>query len=96
MLQQCTLALGIFSLTPMGSPQKVPFKGGSKARAALSQSVESVLAGTTLLLVLRTQFVHWPQPVWGHNNARSATFKEQGMEGADFTGYSAYLHQRGL
>ena len=69
--------------------KKVPFKGGSKARAAIvSQSVESVFGGNNTI----AGFEDTIRPLATAGAERDPTmpdlptFGEQGMAGADFTG----------
>jgi len=77
--------------------KKVPFKGGSKARAALvSQSVESVFGGNNTI----AGFEDTIRPLATAGADRDptmkdlATFKEQGMNGADFTGLFCLFRQK--
>ena len=79
--------------------KKVPFKGGSKARAALvSQSVESVFGGNNTI----AGFEDTIRPLATAGADRDptmkdlATFKEQGMEGADFTGLFCLFAPKGV
>jgi tripartite-type tricarboxylate transporter receptor subunit TctC len=79
--------------------KKVPFKGGSKARAALvSQSVESVFGGNNTI----AGFEDTIRPLATAGADRDptmkdlATFKEQGMDGADFTGLFCLFAPKGV
>jgi tripartite-type tricarboxylate transporter receptor subunit TctC len=79
--------------------KKVPFKGGSKARAALvSQSVESVFGGNNTI----AGFEDTIRPLATAGADRDptmkdlATFKEQGMNGADFTGLFCLFAPKGV
>ena len=69
--------------------KKVPFKGGSKARAALvSQSVDAVLGGVNTVVGFEEDI----RPLASAGADRDptakdlATFGEQGLDGLDFTG----------
>jgi tripartite-type tricarboxylate transporter receptor subunit TctC len=69
--------------------KKVPFKGGSKARAALvSQSVESVFGGNNTIAGFEDTIRPLATAGAGRDTTMKdlPTFAEQGMEGADFTG----------
>ena len=79
--------------------KKVPFKGGSKARAALvSQSVQSVFGGNNTI----AGFEDTIRPLATAGAERDptmkdlATFKEQGMNGADFTGLFCLFAPKGV
>ena len=79
--------------------KKVPFKGGSKARAALvSQSVESVFGGNNTI----AGFEDTIRPLATAGASRDTTMKdlptfaEQGMEGADFTGLFCLFAPKGV
>ena len=79
--------------------KKVPFKGGSKARAALvSQSVESVFGGNNTI----AGFEDVIRPLATAGASRDTTMKdlptfaEQGMEGADFTGLFCLFAPKGV
>jgi tripartite-type tricarboxylate transporter receptor subunit TctC len=79
--------------------KKVPFKGGSKARAALvSQSVQSVFGGNNTI----AGFEDVIRPIATAGAERDptmkdlATFKEQGMNGADFTGLFCLFAPKGV
>ena len=79
--------------------KKVPFKGGSKARAALvSQSVESVFGGNNTI----AGFEDTLRPLATAGADRDPTmkdlptFKEQGMNGADFTGLYCVFAPKGV
>ena len=79
--------------------KKVPFKGGSKARAALvSQSVESVFGGNNTI----AGFEDTLRPLATAGAERDPTmkdlptFKEQGMDGADFTGLYCVFAPKGV
>ena len=82
-----------------GIPHKVPFKGGSKARAALvSRSVESVFGGNNTI----AGFEDTIRPLATAGADRDPTmkdlptFKEQGMDGADFTGLYCIFAPKGV
>ena len=83
-----------------GIPHKmVPFKGGSKARAAIvSQSVEAVFGGNNTI----AGFEDTIRPLATAGADRDptmkdlATFKEQGMNGADFTGLFCLFAPKGV
>ena len=79
--------------------KKVPFKGGSKARAAIvSQSVESVFGGNNTI----AGFEDTIRPLATAGAERDptmpdlATFSEQGMKGADFTGLFCLFAPKGV
>lgn len=69
--------------------KKVPFKGGSKARAALvSQSVEAVFGGVNTVVGFESDIRALASAGAERDPmaADLATFKEQGTDGIDFTG----------
>ena len=79
--------------------KKVPFKGGSKARAAIvSQSVESVFGGNNTI----AGFEDTIRPLATAGAERDPTmpdlptFSEQGMKGADFTGLFCLFAPKGV
>ena len=79
--------------------KKVPFKGGSKARAAIvSQSVESVFGGNNTI----AGFEDTIRPLATAGAERDPTmpdlptFGEQGMAGADFTGLFCLFAPKGV
>jgi len=79
--------------------KKVPFKGGSKARAALvSKSVESVFGGNNTI----AGFEDTIRPLATAGAERDptmpdlSTFAEQGMQGADFTGLFCLFAPKGV
>lgn len=79
--------------------KKVPFKGGSKARAALvSQSVESVFGGNNTIAGFEDTIRPLATAGAGRDTTMPdlATFKEQGMEGADFTGLFCLFAPKGV
>jgi tripartite-type tricarboxylate transporter receptor subunit TctC len=83
-----------------GIPHKmVPFKGGSKARAAIvSQSVEAVFGGNNTI----AGFEDTIRPLATAGAERDPTmpdlptFAEQGMKGADFTGLFCLFAPKGV
>ena len=79
--------------------KKVPFKGGSKARAALvSQSVEAVFGGVNTLVGFENDI----RALASAGNARDpmapdlATFAEQGVDGIPFTGLMCLFGPKGI
>ena len=82
--------IGNFFFDAYGIPHKmVPFKGGSKARAALvSQSVEAVFGGVNTVVGFEDDIR--PLASAGADRDPTAkelpTFKEQGLNGVEFTG----------
>ena len=82
--------IGNFFFDAYGIPHKmVPFKGGSKARAALvSQSVEAVFGGVNTVVGFEDDIR--PLASAGADRDPTAkelpTFKEQGLDGVEFTG----------
>ncbi|MCJ8308912.1 MAG: tripartite tricarboxylate transporter substrate binding protein [Rhizobiaceae bacterium] len=79
--------------------KKVPFKGGSKARAALvSQSVEAVFGGVNTLVGFENDI----RALASAGNDRDpmapdlATFKEQGVDGIPFTGLMCLFGKAGI
>ena len=79
--------------------KKVPFKGGSKARAALvSQSVESVFGGNNTIAGFEDVIRPLATAGAGRDTTMKdlPTFAEQGMEGADFTGLFCLFAPKGV
>ena len=82
--------IGHYFFDAYGIPhKKVPFKGGSKARAALvSQSVEAVFGGVNTVVGFEDDI----RPLASAGAERDPTakelptFKEQGLDGLEFTG----------
>jgi len=79
--------------------KKVPFKGGSKARAALvSKSVEAVLGGVNTVVGFEKDI----RPLASAGASRDtmapklATFKEQGTAGIEFTGLMCLFAKKGV
>ena len=79
--------------------KKVPFKGGSKARAALvSQSVEAVFGGVNTVVGFEDDI----RPLASAGADRDptakdlATFGEQGLDGIDFTGLMCLFGPKGI
>jgi len=79
--------------------KKVPFKGGSKARAALvSQSVEAVLGGVNTLVGFEKD-IRALASAGAERDPMApdlATFKEQGTDGIDFTGLMCLFAKKGV
>ena len=79
--------------------KKVPFKGGSKARAALvSQSVEAVFGGVNTVVGFEDDIR--PLASAGADRDPTAkdlgTFGEQGLDGIDFTGLMCLFGPKGV
>jgi tripartite-type tricarboxylate transporter receptor subunit TctC len=79
--------------------KKVPFKGGSKARAALvSQSVDAVFGGINTVVGFEKDIL--PLATAGETRDPMAknvpTFKEQGLDGIDFTGLMCLFGAKGI
>ena len=79
--------------------KKVPFKGGSKARAALvSQSVDAVLGGVNTVVGFEDDIR--PLASAGADRDPTAkdlmTFGEQGLDGLDFTGLMCLFGPKGV
>lgn len=79
--------------------KKVPFKGGSKARAALvSQSVDAVFGGVNTVAGFEDDI----RPLASAGAERDPmaadlmTFKEQGMDGIEFTGLMCLFGKKGV
>ena len=87
--QPCTPVSETSFLMHTASHKMVPFKGGSKARAALvSQSVEAVFGGVNTVVGFEDDIR--PLASAGADRDPTAkelpTFKEQGLDGVEFTG----------
>ena len=93
-------AIGHVFFDAYGIPhKKVPFKGGSKARAALvSQSVDAVLGGVNTVVGFEEDI----RPLASAGADRDptakdlATFGEQGLDGLDFTGLMCLFGPKGI
>jgi len=79
--------------------KKVPFKGGSKARAALvSQSVDAVFGGVNTVVGFEDD-IRALASAGAERDPMApdlATFKEQGTEGIDFTGLMCLFGPNGV
>ena len=79
--------------------KKVPFKGGSKARAALvSQSVEAVFGGVNTVVGFEKD-IRALASAGAERDPMApdlATFKEQGTDGIDFTGLMCLFGAAGV
>lgn len=79
--------------------KKVPFKGGSKARAALvSQSVEAVFGGVNTVVGFEND-IRALASAGAERDPMApdlATFKEQGTDGIDFTGLMCLFGPKGV
>ncbi len=79
--------------------KKVPFKGGSKARAALvSQSVEAVFGGVNTVVGFEAD-IRALASAGAERDPMApdlATFKEQGTDGIDFTGLMCLFGKTGI
>jgi len=79
--------------------KKVPFKGGSKARAALvSQSVEAVFGGVNTVVGFEND-IRALASAGAERDPMApdlATFKEQGTDGIDFTGLMCLFGAAGV
>ena len=92
--------IGVTFFEKNGIPHKmVPFKGGAPARAALvSQSVQAVFGGNNTI----AGFEDIMRPLATAGETRDstmkdlATFSEQGMSGADFTGLFCLFAPKGV
>ncbi len=79
--------------------KKVPFKGGSKARAALvSQSVEAVFGGVNTVVGFEADIKALASAGAERDPMAPdlATFKEQGTDGIDFTGLMCLFAKKGV
>ncbi|MFK8078248.1 MAG: Bug family tripartite tricarboxylate transporter substrate binding protein [Granulosicoccus sp.] len=79
--------------------KKVPFQGGSKARAALvSQSVEAVFGGVNTVVGFENDIRALASAGAERDPmaADLATFKEQGTDGIDFTGLMCLFGAKGV
>ena len=79
--------------------KKVPFKGGSKARAALvSQSVEAVFGGVNTVVGFENDIRALASAGADRDPMAPdlATFKEQGTDGIDFTGLMCLFGPAGV
>lgn len=79
--------------------KKVPFKGGSKARAALvSQSVEAVFGGVNTVVGFEADIRALASAGAERDPMAEdlATFKEQGTDGIDFTGLMCLFGKAGV
>ena len=79
--------------------KKVPFKGGSKARAALvSQSVDAVFGGVNTVVGFEND-IRALASAGAERDPMApdlATFKEQGVDGIDFTGLMCLFGPAGI